>query len=196
MFVVMMCFDLLGFSSFENQTNNGFLSGHLKTFLPQQEGQKLGEILAQENKAPFDPRPIEEAYANLDRVLVETNSPPMIVLTTAQVAAENVSHGFYLGLLATVAVAAGGFVVAIFLENFNHNVQGNFWDIPEQLSNPVFTSMRAIINFHGEMLFYLIFIAVFVLFMLLRTVFLFSSPVRSYKKYYDRLSNNVLLEII
>ena len=45
MFVVIMCLDLLGFSSFENQTKNGFLSGHLKAFLPQQEEQQLGSIL-------------------------------------------------------------------------------------------------------------------------------------------------------
>lgn len=55
MFVLMMCLDLIGFSSFENQTKNGFLSGHLKTFLPEQEEYELREILNRANKNPNDP---------------------------------------------------------------------------------------------------------------------------------------------
>ena len=48
----MICFDLLGFSSFENQTNNGFLPVHLKAFLSGQEAYALREILGRVNKAP------------------------------------------------------------------------------------------------------------------------------------------------
>jgi len=56
--------------------------------------------------------------------------------------------------------------------------------------------MEAIVNFHGDMMFYLIFITVFVLFMLLRTVYLFSGASKNDKIFYDRLSHNIILEIV
>ena len=63
------------------------------------------------------------------------------------------------------------------------------------------TSMKSITYFHTELIFYLIFITVFVLFMLLRTLDIFeeqsSCPLKvKYKVYYDRLTHHVGLEVV
>lgn len=63
------------------------------------------------------------------------------------------------------------------------------------------TSMQSIITFHDDLMFYLIFITIFVLYMLLRTVYLFNKDSilqigKKFEKYYLRLSHDVHLEII
>lgn len=63
------------------------------------------------------------------------------------------------------------------------------------------TSMQSIIHFHDDMMFYLIFITIFVLFMLVRTVQIFHKDstypnLRKYRKFYTRLTHHVGLEIV
>jgi len=63
------------------------------------------------------------------------------------------------------------------------------------------TSMESIIMFHDDMMFYLIFITIFVLFMLIRTVQIFhvNTPYMNRKlhnEYYARLTHHVGLEIV
>jgi len=66
---------------------------------------------------------------------------------------------------------------------------------------PGSTSIESIINFHNDIIFYLIFITIFVLFMLVRTVQIFREGTaytnrKANKAYYDRLTHNVPLEIV
>jgi len=66
---------------------------------------------------------------------------------------------------------------------------------------PSSTSMDSIINFHNDIMFYLIFITLFVLYMLIRTVQIFREGTsydnrKANKAYYDRLTHNVPLEIV
>jgi cytochrome c oxidase subunit 2 len=66
--------------------------------------------------------------------------------------------------------------------------------------SPASLSMEAIISFHDEIMFYLIFITVFVLYMLVRTVQIFKVHTlynnrRIWGRYYAFLSHNVSLEI-
>jgi len=62
-------------------------------------------------------------------------------------------------------------------------------------------SMESIISFHDDMMFYLIFITLFVLFMLVRTVQIFGEGTKyrntkEHKEYYNRLTHHVGLEIV
>ena len=69
---------------------------------------------------------------------------------------------------------------------------------------PCSTSMEAIIAFHDDIMFYVIFITMFVLYMLVRTLILFRNDVSNpnwanmekFKVYYSRLSHHVGLEIV
>jgi heme/copper-type cytochrome/quinol oxidase subunit 2 len=66
---------------------------------------------------------------------------------------------------------------------------------------PSSTSMESIINFHSDIMFYLIFITIFVLYILIRTVQIFREGTaydnrKVNKAYYDRLTHNVPLEIV
>jgi hypothetical protein len=61
--------------------------------------------------------------------------------------------------------------------------------------------MESIIAFHDDLMFYLIFITIFVLYMLLRTVFLFNKKSvlklgKKFEKFYLRVSHNVSLEVV
>jgi len=61
--------------------------------------------------------------------------------------------------------------------------------------------MESIINFHNDIIFYLIFITIFVLYILIRTVQIFHEGTaydnrKANKAYYDRLTHNVPLEIV
>jgi len=61
--------------------------------------------------------------------------------------------------------------------------------------------MESIISFHDDMMFYLIFITLFVLYMLVRTVQIFGegttyTNIKDHKVYYDRLTHHVGLEIV
>jgi len=62
------------------------------------------------------------------------------------------------------------------------------------------TSMESIISFHDDLMFYLIFITLFVLFMLVRTVQIFGEGTeytnrKVYREYYERITHHVGLEI-
>jgi len=62
------------------------------------------------------------------------------------------------------------------------------------------TSMESIISFHDDLMFYLIFITLFVLFMLVRTVQIFGEATiynnrKVYREYYERITHHVGLEI-
>jgi len=66
---------------------------------------------------------------------------------------------------------------------------------------PSSTSIESIINFHTDIIFYLIFITIFVLYIIIRTVQIFREGTaydnrKSNKTYYERLSHNVPLEIV
>jgi len=66
---------------------------------------------------------------------------------------------------------------------------------------PSSTGIESIINFHNDIMFYLIFITIFVLFILIRTVQIFREGTaytnrKTNKTYYDRLTHNVPLEIV
>jgi len=61
--------------------------------------------------------------------------------------------------------------------------------------------MEAIISFHDDLMFYLIFITIFVLYMLVRAVQIFSiknagSRTREDRVYYARLSHHIGLEVV
>ena len=63
------------------------------------------------------------------------------------------------------------------------------------------TSMEAIVAFHDDLMFYLIFITVFVLYMIIRTIQIFSigtryTNVKDHKVYYNRLTHHVGLEVV
>lgn len=79
-----------------------------------------------------------------------------------------------------------------------HKVHAVDWQLGFQPATS--TSMESIISFHDDMMFYLIFITLFVLFMLVRTVQIFWERT-TYKNvakepiYYDRLTHHVGLEI-
>jgi len=80
-----------------------------------------------------------------------------------------------------------------------YNVHSVDWQFGFQI--PSSTSIESIINFHNDIIFYLIFITIFVLYMLVRTVQIFCEGTsyenrRINKIYYDRLTHNVPLEIV
>ncbi len=80
-----------------------------------------------------------------------------------------------------------------------HKVHAVDWQFGFQPATS--TSMESIISFHDDMMFYLIFITLFVLFMLVRTVQIFGERTtytnkKDFPVYYDRLEHHVGLEIV
>lgn len=80
-----------------------------------------------------------------------------------------------------------------------HKVHAVDWQFGFQPATA--TSMESIISFHDDMMFYLIFITLFVLYMLVRTVQIFGegttyTNTKDHKVYYDRLTHHVGLEIV
>jgi heme/copper-type cytochrome/quinol oxidase subunit 2 len=65
---------------------------------------------------------------------------------------------------------------AILLDNKNYFVLSLFLFLPSQYSFPIAATdvMAAMITFHNDLMFYLIFFIVFILFMLISAIFLYS----------------------
>lgn len=87
----------------------------------------------------------------------------------------------------------------IYPHNTLHKVHAVDWQFGFQPANS--TSMESIISFHDDMMFYLIFITLFVLFMLVRTVQIFGewslyTNIKDHKEYYDKLTHHVGLEVV
>jgi len=88
------------------------------------------------------------------------------------------------------------------VNNFSHIAHKlHAFDYQYGFQQPFSTSMESIVIFHDDMMFYLIFITIFVLFMLVRTVIIFhektSFPnIKFYKDYYFLITHNILLEIV
>jgi len=198
-FIIIMCFDLRGFSSFANQTKNGFFSGHLKTFLPKEEHDKLYKILS------CDLIMLRNILGSANRDGLGDPGPWWVVFVLAIQAFINMALIDYKkGLKARElealkaqepkrldGVSEGGVKLSDVPEKF---FGSDFWQMGFQ--QPVSTSMESIVDFHGDMMFYLVVVTVFVLFMLLRVVYLFSRTQNTDKVFYDRLSHNILLEIV
>ena len=67
---------------------------------------------------------------------------------------------------------------------------------PPRFQDSMSSSMDSIVMFHDDVFFYLLFVTVFVLYMLLRTIFIFRVRPKNLNWFYDRMSHNVSLEII